>query len=148
MFWERVKFFSWKEVSSFKWSSSWEGPTWSALSLIFNWSDSTVIGPVDFSWKIISWCLFTCTFSGVFKIGVESEIFSRELLVGHVSIEIHLKIICLKASIESSIVLSNVIEVFKPDLESIFVFDSIILFIHFLFPDLEHKILVWLSIGF
>lgn len=148
MFWERVKLFSWKVMSSFKWPSSWEGPTWSALSLIFNWSDSTIIGPVDFSWKIISWCLFTCAFSCVFKIGIESKIFSGELLVGQISIEIHLKVICLKTSIESSIVLSNILEVFKPDLESIWVFDRIILFIHFLFPDFKHKILVWLSIGF
>ncbi len=135
-------------MSSFKWSSSWEGPAWSTLSLIFNWSDSTFICPVEFSWKIISWCLLTCTFSGVFKIGVESKIFSRELLVGHISIEIHLKIIGLKSSIKSSIVLSNILEVFEPYLESVFVFDGIILFIHFLFPDFEHKILVWLSIRF
>jgi hypothetical protein len=72
---------------------------------------------------------------------------SSEFLIGEVGVEIHLKIVGLEAGIVPLVVGSDELEVVEPDLESVFVFDGVILFIVLFLPDLEHEILMWLHVG-
>lgn len=43
-----------QEISTFDWAGSWESPTWTTLSLIFNFSDSSFGSPIDWG-SIGSW---------------------------------------------------------------------------------------------
>lgn len=132
-------------MSSFQRTSGWESPTWSALSLILDWSNSAFISPVNFSWKTIGWGLFSSALVCSFNVFVESKIFSWELFIGQVSKLIHFKLISLDSSIEFSVVLVNILSVVEPDLESVLMFSCIIIFIHLFFPDFEHEIFMRLN---
>lgn len=135
-------------MCSFQRTSGWKSPTWSALSLILDWSNSTFISPVDFSWKTIGWGLFSSALVCSFNVFVESKIFSWELFIGQVSKLIHFKLISLDSSIEFSVVLVNILSVVEPDLESVLMFSCIIIFIHLFFPDFEHEIFMRLHAWF
>ena len=54
LFWKWKEISSGNEVSSFNGSSSWEGPAWSALGLVFNWVYCTLGSPVDWISEVIS----------------------------------------------------------------------------------------------
>ena len=49
LFWETFEGSISEFAESFQRSGSWESPTWSTLSLVFNSSDGSLSGPVDFS---------------------------------------------------------------------------------------------------
>lgn len=78
---------------------------------------------------------------------IESEVSGRELFVSQVSKMVHFKVVSLKTSSKSGVVSFNIFEVLHPDLESVLIFDGIILFVHLRFPDFEHKILMRLHGG-
>lgn len=50
LFGEGDELFSLQEVDSFDGSSGGEGPARTALSLVFDWGDSSFLSPVDFRW--------------------------------------------------------------------------------------------------
>lgn len=52
-----------------------------------------------------------------------------------------------ETSIISGVVISDVFKVLEPDLESVIVFDTIVLSVVLFFPDFEHDIFMWLHIG-
>lgn len=53
LFRERYELASGDGIHTFEWASGWEGPAWSAWSLVLDWGNSVLISPVD--WISTSW---------------------------------------------------------------------------------------------
>lgn len=77
----------------------------------------------------------------------ESVVLGNELFIGQVGEEVHFKIVGFETSIILGVVSSDELKVFEPDLESVVVFDGIVVFVVFFFPNFKHDVFVWLHVG-
>lgn len=146
MFREWAKFWGSFEMRSFKWTCCWECPTWTTLTLIFYWCNSSFLDPVDLTWEICGWGLSTSTFVSIFNWFFKSKIRSSKLFRSHISKWVHFKLISLESLIKSIVVISDIFKIFNPNTKSIWILFLFVVFVCFFFPDFKHKLFMWFRI--
>lgn len=91
--------------------------------------------------------MLSSALAGGLWVSDESVVLGNEFFIGQVSEDVHLKVVSLKAGIVLGVVSSDEFEVLEPDLESVIVFDGIIMLVVLFFPDFEHDVFVRFHVG-
>ena len=105
------------EDSSFDWSGGWEGPAWSAWSLVLDWGDCSLGGPID----IIADGVSDSGEDSVVALGegLEGEVLLVVLLVGEIGEVVQTKFDWFVTGLIELVLLSNKLDVWSENSESV-----------------------------